>query len=162
MIKVNYRVDKVIENIKKIVDLSRNLEPVLLQIRGESSSKNTDTIIGGINAQFISQGSFFGSKWKALNKNYFHKKMKKYPGKTILRASDKLYKSVTVTNSTGNVENLTWTRLIWGVSEDKIPYANYHMTGTKKMPARKFLGITDRQRLQWKRLIGIYLTEVKT
>jgi hypothetical protein len=160
-LKVNYRVDKVIKNIQRMVELSSDLRPVLLQIQGESLSTNPNTIIGGIMTQFLRQGSFFGAQWKALSPDYAWKKAKRYGGQSILRASDKMFKAVTVQNAVGNVQILDWTHLIWGLSDAEVPYAKYHQSDAprKKLPRRAFMGITENQRTMWTKLIAAYITE---
>jgi hypothetical protein len=160
-LKTNFRSDKVIKNIQRMVDQANDLRPVLLQIQGTTGSTNPNTIIGGINKQFIGQGGYFGPAWKALSHNYAHAKVRQYGYKTILRRSDKLYRSVTVQGAPGNVQILEWTRLVWGLTDDVIPYAKFHMTGTKYMKARKFMGITAGQKQLWTKLIASYITEVK-
>lgn len=162
MITVNYRVDSLIQNIQKYASLAGDLRPVLLLIQGKAGDSNPNTIIGGINTQFIRQGSFFGTTWKPLSSQYAGWKAKNFPGQSILRRSDKLFKSITVPGSTGNVQNLDWTRLTWGVADDAVPYAKYHISEAprKKIPRRAFLGITKEQKNTWMKLISAYITDV--
>ena len=159
MLKVNFKVDPILEKIKRMVSLSGDLRPVLLQIRGQGLNTNTMSVIGGIGAQFATQGAFYGTTWPDLKPDYAKQKLKKFPGQTILRATNKLLKAATMPGEDGNVEILTYTSIVWGISDDKITYAKYHMTGTKAMRQRQFLGITQQQRVTWSALIKKYIVE---
>jgi phage gpG-like protein len=63
-------------------------------------------------------------RWKKRKKE-----TKKTIGKKILVSSGRMRRSITA-NSRGNV----------GVISTNVPYAQYHMEGTKNMPQRKFMG----------------------
>ena len=72
-------------------------------------------------------------RWAPLSPQYKRWKDQRFPGKTILRRTDKLYHSV-VSNPMTNVspDQLTY--------ETNVPYAIYHELGTSKMPARPLFG----------------------
>lgn len=159
MISVKWHVDDVLNRINRMIDLSGDLRPVFLKIRGESLNTDQMTIIGGITSQFVSRGSYFGSQWKELSPAYGEWKAHKYPGKTTLRATDKMFSAAAVQNSPGNVEVLDYNRIVWGVSDTEIPYAKFHQEGTKKMPQRQFIGYTDEQGVQWQQMIAGYLLD---
>lgn len=159
MLKANFKVDPILEKVKRMVTLAGDLRPVLLKIRGQALNTNTLTIIGGIGAQFVTQGAFYGTTWPDLKPEYARKKLKKFPGQTMLRATNKLLKAATMPGEDGNVEVLTYTSIAWGIADDKVPYAKFHMTGTKTMRERKFLGITKNQQTTWSALIKQYILE---
>ena len=173
-LKINFKVDGVIKRFQKMLSLSGDLSPVLMQIRGQPRDTRTFTVIGGIQAQFISQGAFLGDPWKPLSTKpftafwerpvkrypggYQQWKAQHYPGKTMLIRSGKLFNSLTMPGADYNVEVLTPTKLSFGTA---LPYAHWHFTGTKrnKMPKRKPLGFTDGQKDSWKTLIRAFLEQ---
>lgn len=155
--KVNFKIDPVLQKLKKMITLSGDMGPVLMKIRGVPRSTQGYTIIGGIQAQFISEGAFYGSAWQPLARSTQEYKATKYPGKTTLIRTGDLFNSLTTPGAKGNVEVLTWNKLSYGTV---LPYAQFHMTGTKRMPSRKPVGISPQQTKVWNKLIAQYLTEV--
>ena len=76
------------------------------------------------------------SRWAPLSPQYKAWKERNYPGKTILRRTDRLFHSV-VNNPNLNI---TPERLTFGTN---VPYASFHETGTSKMPARPLFGYVE-------------------
>lgn len=83
---------------------------------------------------FNSEGKFGGAGWAPLSPDYGAWKAVNYPGKTILRRTDTLYDSLT--KRPFGIENLTGSVARFGTD---VPYAGYHQTGTRFMPARPFM-----------------------
>lgn len=79
--------------------------------------------------------------WKPLNPEYAATKARLFPGKTILRATDTLYESLTTPNLAASLKNPD--QLEFG-SDD--PVAEYHYKGTPKMPKRNPIIPITRQR----------------
>jgi phage gpG-like protein len=78
-------------------------------------------------------------EWPALSPAYAADKAIRYPGQPIMRASDRLYESLT--SQTGDtVWQVTPRTIVFG---SKVPYFEYHQTGTNKMPARPVLVLSD-------------------
>lgn len=76
-----------------------------------------------------------GPGWTALSPRYADWKARRYPGKGILRASDRLYKSLTG-DSPDAIRKATDKGMQFGSS---VPYANRHNKGSRGMPKREFL-----------------------
>jgi len=161
MIKVKFKIDGLMQKINRMITLSGNLQPILMKIRGKARTTDPMTIIGGISSNFVSRGSFFQKPWPDLTNDYAKYKAKKWPGQTMLRRTNKLFRSVTIPGADGNVEILEPTRISWGVDDSSIPYAKYLMTGTSRMKRRMFLGFNPEQKRQWKKLIAGYLKETE-
>jgi len=93
--------------------------------------------------QFKAEGrsSFLGlkRKWRKLSPEYGAWKRKHYPGKTILRRTDKLFESLTEKGSAGAVYHRTPTKAFMGT---RVSYAIYHQRGTEKMPRRRIVRLT--------------------
>lgn len=73
--------------------------------------------------------------WPSLSPRYSAWKALHYPGKPLLRASDRLYKSLTETTS-DSIRKATDKGAQFG---SRVPYANRHNRGTGGMPKREFL-----------------------
>ena len=104
--------------------------------------------------QFQSQGAH-SNQWQPLSRKYGAWKARKYPGKQILELSGALWKSLT-TKGGKHVERSDKDSLTIGTS---VKYAGYHQRGTRKMPARKPIDLSevDKKRIGrtiHRRLIG--------
>jgi phage gpG-like protein len=73
--------------------------------------------------------STFGRPWAKLSPGYAAWKDKKYPGQPILRATGKMEDTAKI------VPYRT------GFNVNTTPYGAYHQFGTRKMPARPWMGI---------------------
>ena len=54
----------------------------------------------------------------------------------------------------GSIDQLTASGLIYGT---RIPYAGFHQTGTRTIPQRRYLGITDAMRGQFDEALRHYV-----
>ena len=70
--------------------------------------------------------------WPPLSPRYARRKQKRYPGRLVLQAGGRLRGSL-VGKSADTVEALEPGRMKFGTS---VPYAIFHQTGTRNMPAR--------------------------
>ena len=75
--------------------------------------------------------------WPPLNPDYEARKFVQYPGKTILRRTDRLFTSYTRVAAEGNLSEISDFALQHGTN---IPYAAYHEFGTTRVPHRPILG----------------------
>ena len=98
-----------------------------------------------VREQFAAQGRGVIGNWKKLSIDYAKAKEKKYPGKTILRASDKLFDSL-ISRTNYSIVSIRKSELIYGTN---VPYAAFHEDGTRKMTRRPIFDLreTDRERL---------------
>ena len=96
--------------------------------------------------QFASEGAHSGNKWKPLSAKYQAWKEKRIPGPMILELTNKLKLSLTYKGSGNHVRAEEPLMLVLGSS---LPYARYHQTGTRRMPARKPIDFNedDRKRI---------------
>jgi phage gpG-like protein len=80
--------------------------------------------------------------WKPLTRPYAKRKAQRYGVKTILRASDRLYGSLT--GQTGDTV-LIKDKMEFTIGTS-LPYARYHQTGTGKMPKRPVIDFSEGQK----------------
>lgn len=92
---------------------------------------------------FAAQG--LPQTWPALSPAYAAWKAKRYPGKTILRRSDRLYQSLTTFGADTIAEGRPRS-LRFGT---RVPYWQFHETGTRRMPARPVMVLLP---ATWERL----------
>jgi len=90
--------------------------------------------------QFKSQGSAGGDKWAPLSPEYADYKEAHFPGKPILERTGALLDSLTNPNSPNGVRIEERKTLTLG---SRLPYALFHQVGTKKMPARPEIQLTE-------------------
>lgn len=92
-------------------------------------------------------------EWPALSPAYEGWKNVHYPGQTLMRASDRLYESLT--NQTSDT--------VWQVGPkhiefgSRVPYFEYHQQGTSRMPARPTLVLTDAAARQLLDMVVLYI-----
>lgn len=108
--------------------------------------------------QFASEGAAGGVKWKELSPAYAKQKLKRYPGKTILRASDRMFKALT---GSGGDAVVVKEPHEFGIGTS-LDYPLYHMTGTNKMPARPPVNFSESQKTRLTKVMqaGI-ITEIR-
>lgn len=110
------------------------------------------TLYRDIRRNFETQGSYVGG-WRPLDPGYASWKAKHYPGKTILRRTDALFRSLSFDGSqagAGGIFVADETTLVVGTS---IPYAQYHQFGDK---ARRFLFLPKQARSIYGRLLHAF------
>lgn len=92
---------------------------------------------------FDSEGASSGSgQWAELSPRYARLKARTYPGRPILEATGSLRRSLTTATGRGARVFLTEQEVSIGT---EIPYAGYHQTGTRRMPARPPVALTTAQ-----------------
>lgn len=121
----------------------------------------TDLLRRIIERQFASQGSAGTSgAWKPLASPYAEWKASRFPGQPILRASDRMFRSL-VEQGGENILEETPNSLTFGTS---VPYARFHQDGTDRMAARRIfdLGPQDEDKLaqEMQRQLGDYAAEL--
>lgn len=94
---------------------------------------------GRIQEQFASEGTAVGG-WAPLSPRYAAWKAKRYPGKTILRRTDRLMKSLTWTGAAlatpEGIAIMTPDSATFGSS---VFYGRFHQRGTRTMRQRRIL-----------------------
>lgn len=150
MIKATLDVKATVKALRALRDRLRDLRPMFTTALAYLR-KATDQ-------QFSSQGARSGDTWPPLSRPYSEWKAIRYPGQPILRATDKLYKSL-VQKTSDSVEKVNRQSLTYGT---KRKYARFHQRGTPRMPMRKILAITATDRAELKRLARLHLEQQST
>ena len=95
-------------------------------------------------------------RWAALSPRYAVVKFKRWGAVPILTASGALRDSLT-SETSGSIVRKEKDALTVGTS---IPYGQYHQSGTRKMPARPPISLTENQTAQLLRKLTKQLKEV--
>lgn len=159
MTQAEVDISQVMAMLQRVLSRSRDVSGALIKILGENDPQNPMTVIGGINAAFVTKGVSIGRAWESLSLKYARWKAKKFPGKPMLVRTGLMYYSVTTPGSTGNVRMVQPTKLIWGTL---VPYAVYHQSDQPRtrMPYRPFMSITQKQSDLWGLMISDYIQGV--
>lgn len=111
---------------------------------------------------FATEGGALGQKWAALSTktsgnrpSYAAWKAEHFPGKTLLRRTDRLWSSL-AGETTDTVKYMQRQSLEMGT---KVPYAVYHQSREPrtKMPRRSFILLTKETMRKWTGLLHEYL-----
>jgi len=109
--------------------------------------------------QFASEGSHGGSQWAPLSPRYAKWKEVRYPGRPILVREGTLRGSLTDRNAPGAVFQPEPRKLVMGSS---VPYALFHQMGTRRMPARPEIKLTEPFKRKAMKQLQSYLVERAT
>ena len=104
--------------------------------------------------QFASQGMHGSGGWRPLSSKYAAWKKKHYPGKTILRRTDNLFRGLTNPGHPDFIYRPAPLSLMLGTLNE---VAVYHQGGTKNMPAREPVELTEAQKRLWPKLIQTHI-----
>jgi phage gpG-like protein len=132
-----------------------NLKPAL-----ENIAKDFYTTQKGV---FQSEGGYEGNpKWAKLSKEYKKWKDREHSGAKILELTGSLRKAATTKNAKGSVFNLEKNSLAMGVD---LPVGGWnlaaiHQFGTKRMPAREVIRLTNMEKNRWVRIFKDYIDTV--
>lgn len=95
-----------------------------------------------------------GFGWAQLAASTLRRKIRLFGAKTILRATDALYNSLTIKGAFGNVTRVFPMRAEFGTS---IFYAIFHQLGTSRMPAREVILFREEDKRRFVRTIQRYM-----
>lgn len=95
-----------------------------------------------------------GFGWQKLSTRYAARKEKRFPGKTILRRSDRMYNSLVRKNAPGNVSSVKPTEAAFGTT---VPYARHHQRGGGNLPAREIFRLREQDKRQITKTLHTYL-----
>jgi hypothetical protein len=112
--------------------------------------------------QFSTEGAYGSGGWPDLSDKYAAWKERHYPGKTILRRSDELYKSLT--ERPFGVEVIEPGFMVLGTdvrSEDGFPYAEAHQQGTGRLPQRRPIEFRESDRAEWVKVLQRFIVTGK-
>lgn len=108
-------------------------------------------------AQFASEGAHASGGWAPLSPRYAEWKADHYPGQTILRREDDLYRSLT--SRPLGIEILEPTFMVLGSDVD---YGLFHQLGTDRMPQRRPVELPESARRDWVKRIHRFLQTGQT
>jgi phage gpG-like protein len=146
MIRLNFiGLDATIRHLEGIRARLRDLRPAWLNVLAYLRR----VVVG----QFATEGAKQGTPWRPLSARYKQWKAVKYPGQPILRASDRMFRSLLGSHPDAIVD-VQPQRFTYGT---KTPYARYHQRGTRKMSKREILVVTDNDRREVKAIMRRHL-----
>lgn len=94
-----------------------------------------------IEEQFASEGSHASGGWAPLADSTVREKARKGYRPEILRATDRLMESLTSKFDSDHIEEMRGPdTLAYGT---RVPYGIFHQTGTRKMPRRRPVALTE-------------------
>lgn len=102
---------------------------------------------------FAGEGVGPAGRWPPLSASYARWKMRHFPGKTILRRTDRMYKSL-VQKTSDSIQRISMTELELGTA---VPYASFHQRGTTRMPARMIVDLNEAQKVRIMKAIHLVL-----
>ena len=112
-----------------------------------------------VGRQFATEGAEGGTAWVSLSDAYGTWKEIHYPGKPILQRTGELMASLTSPTAPGAVRVEERKTLTLGTT---VPYAIYHQRGTKKMPARPEIRLTEAFKRTAMHHVQTYLVQMAT
>ena len=118
-----------------------------------------DDFYAQVKDQFKTEGEEGGEKWAPLSPATAGYKEAHFPGKPILERTGDLMRSLTNPNDPNTVRIEERKSLTLGT---RIPYAIYHQTGTRKMPARKEIQLTEGFKRTTMHHVQQYLVQMAT
>jgi len=104
--------------------------------------------------QFATEGKTGSGGWKALSPDYAAWKATNYPGAKILERDGWLRDSLTVKDAPFQIREITATEAVLGTN---VPYGIYHQLGTRKMPARPPIELSESDKTRWGKLVHEWL-----
>lgn len=110
----------------------------------------------GERRQFETQGTYGGEAWAPLSPAYAAWKAQHYPNKGILYRTNQLFHAATGDASAGAKLEIKPMEMVLGIDAESsvAARARFHQTGTKRMPARPWLAVTDDMKRTWTRAIA--------
>ncbi len=105
--------------------------------------------------QFVSEGRSGSGGWVPLSPGYAAWKAKHTPGRPLLVQSGKLRQSLTE-HGGEHIEEIRKDSLRLGTG---VPYAIYHQAGTRHMPARKLVELSEADKTRWTKKIQSFIVQ---
>jgi phage gpG-like protein len=97
--------------------------------------------------QFASEGQAEGTPWAERAPSTLRRRR---AGTSILYETGALLRSLTEPGAAGHVEELEGYSLTLG---SRLPYARYHQTGTRRMPARPLIVLSGTRAERWTEIV---------
>ena len=138
--------DQVLRTFSRWTDALSDFSPALEKI--------ADDFLELEASQFASEGKTGSGGWKALSPDYAAWKAINYPGAKILERDGWLRDSLTVKDAPFQVREISPTEAVLGTS---VSYGIFHQTGTRKMPARPPIELSESDKTRWGKLVHEWL-----
>lgn len=151
MIRLSFNVagdQQVLRTFSRWAEGVQDLSPAFERIADDFSKLSAE--------QFESEGAEGSGGWAPLSPRYAAWKAKRYPGAKILEREGWL-KGALAGDNEYRIREIGKTELALGA---KLPYALYHQTGTRRMPARPPIQLTDADKRRWSKIVHEYLLEL--
>jgi len=103
--------------------------------------------------QFLTEGAHGSGGWPALAQSTIDKKKAAGQSPWIERASEDLFNSLTG-DGRGSIADVSSDWLRYGTS---IPYAGFQQSGTRHMPQRRLVQLTEEERKEFVRVVQRFL-----
>jgi len=130
--------------VSRYGDSVRNFKPVWQKIREDFHRIEAK--------QFDTKGSRGGTPWPQLSLRYEAWKMRHFPGQPLLRLTGWMRSQFAV--GTGMRVTIDPLKLIM---EPSMQYPVYHQQGTRTMPMRKIVALTEADKTSWMKMIHSYI-----
>ncbi len=101
--------------------------------------------------QFATQGAWGSGGWAPLSEDYRRWKLRVFPGKTILRATDELYRSLT------EGPQIYVERPHEVIMGSAVRHGRFHQSGGGNLPRRRVLELPESERRGWVKVMQRYL-----
>ncbi len=126
--------------------VDRSLDSLQASLEDESCALRTigDDLREMIAQQFATEGAAGGTPWAPLAPSTLRKKRDSRSG--ILDVTGALLASLVDAGAAGHVEESDGQQLIFGTA---LPYALFHQTGTRRLPARPIIALTGDSTDRW-------------
>jgi phage gpG-like protein len=104
--------------------------------------------------QFATEGTAGGTPWAPLAPSTLRKSRRTRSG--ILNLTGALLGSLTDPGASGHVEETDGSQLLFGSA---LAYAGFHQTGTRRMPARPIIVLSDDSTARWLEIVRAQIEE---
>lgn len=102
--------------------------------------------------QFATEGKYGSGGWAPLSPRYAEWKARHYPGKTILRRTDDLWKSLT--HRPLGIEVIEPHFAVFGSA---VEYGRYHQEGGPNLPRRRPVEFPESERREWVKVLQRFI-----
>lgn len=148
--------------MRLVLDIAgdKQVERELLRVAGDvgdvspALNRIVDLWIDETGQQFDTQGFHGSGGWAPLTPGYAAEKAKRFPGRGILHRTFALQQSLTDRGDPNMIVQIGRDELAWGT---KVPYATFHQLGTRRMPRRRPVELTERARQQTVRILQRFI-----
>ena len=134
--------DQVVRTIDRVEEAAADMRPVWEVL--------ADRFVHLERRQFATEGTYSGG-WAPLSPRYAAWKARAYPGKTILRRTDELWRSLTEGPEVRIIEPAF---MVLGSAVD---YGAYHQKGGPNLPQRRPVELSENERREWVRIMQRYI-----